>query len=272
MRMTNASACRKAFEAALTTLVRTLDANPEVIGLVLAGSTADRGRADEWSDLDFLVVAESDDTAARMRRDLSWLPNPERIVLRPREGGHGLKVVYDDAFVLEFAVFGPDELSLAILNSYEVAIDRGGITAIAEDAARRPRPGAEITDRDHAELFLALLLIGTGRHRRGETLTAGQFVRSHALAHLIALHRAVVGEQPSERARLDDLDVYRRLETVHPEFAAAAARAIEADPETAARRLLDLAEQGPIAQHAAWSTAGAAVIRERLGWNDTLQP
>lgn len=270
--MTDASACREAFEAELAELIATLDANPEVTGLVLAGSTADRARVDEWSDLDFLVVAASDEAAVRMRDDLTWLPRSDQIVLRPREGGHGLKVVYDDARVLEFAVFGPDELGLAVLNAYEVAIDRGGIAATAQDAARRPRPGAELTARDHAELFLALLLIGTGRHRRGETLTAGQFVRSHALAHLIALHRAVVGEQPGERARLDDLDVYRRLETVHPAFAAAAARAIESDPETAARRLLALAEEGPIAQHAAWSAAGAAVVRERLGWNDTPQP
>ena len=80
--MTYASACRETFEVELAELIATLDANPEVTGLVLAGSTADRARVDEWSDLDFLVVAASDEAAVRMRDDLTWLPRSDRIVLR----------------------------------------------------------------------------------------------------------------------------------------------------------------------------------------------
>ncbi|MDO9590397.1 MAG: hypothetical protein Q7J04_04580 [Microcella sp.] len=265
--MKSASACRSVFDAYLTRLVNNLDARREVTGLVLAGSTADRDRVDEWSDHDFLVIADNEGAAESMRSDLGWLPDCERIVLRPREGAHGLKVVYDDGHVLEFAVFAPGELSLAIANAYEVAIDRGGIAETMRDAARKPRPGHETSVRDHAELFLALLLIGVGRHRRGETLTAGQFVRSHALAHLVALHRAIVGEQPHQTALLDDLDVYRRLELVHPSFAVDAARALEHDPETAARRLLELAEGGLIAADSTWPHDGARAVRERLGWN-----
>lgn len=265
--MTTASAYRATFDTYLARLVAGLDARSDVTGLVLAGSTADRDRVDEWSDHDFLVVADSEANAERLRRELDWLPDAERIVLRPREGVHGLKVVYDDGHVLEFAVFAPGELSLAIANAYEVAIDRGGIAETMMDAARKPRPGHEATVRDRAELFLALLLIGVGRHRRGEVLTAGQFVRSHALAHLIALHRAVSAERPEQTARLDDLDGYRRLELVHPQFAAAVAAAIETDPESAARALLVLAETGPVGADARWPREGASTVRTRLGWN-----
>ena len=268
--MTSASACRAAFDDFLERLVSGLDARPDVVGLVLAGSTADRARVDEWSDHDFLVVADSADTAERMRRELDWLPDAERIVLRPREGGHGLKVVYDDGHVLEFAVFAPGELSLALANAYEVAIDRDGIAETMQDAALRPRPGHDTSVRDHAELFLSLVLIGVGRYRRGEVLTAGQFIRSHALAHLIAVHRAVIGERAEQTARLDDLDGYRRLEFVHPEFAAAIARAIESDPETAARALLGIAEQGAIGGDSRWPVDGARAVRDRLGWNATI--
>lgn len=270
MHMNTASACRTAFDHYLARLVAALEARPDVLGLVLAGSTADRDRVDEWSDHDFLVVADGEGTAERMRRELDWLPDASRIALRPREGRHGLKVVYDDGQVLEFAVFAPGELGLAIANAYEVAIDRGGIAETMQDIARKPRPGHEATVRDRAELFLALLLIGVGRHRRGEVLTAGQFIRSHALAHLIALHRAVVGEQPDQTARLDDLDGYRRLELVHPAFAEASARAIEHDPETAARALLAIAETGAIGADPRWPREGARAVRNRLSWDVTI--
>jgi len=262
---------RERFEAYLTRLTASLEARSEVIGLVLCGSTADRDRVDKWSDHDFLVVTASLEIAQNMRDDLSWLPDAERIVLAPHEGVHGLKVVYDDGRVLEFAVFGPDELGLAIANSYEVAIDRADLAATMRDAAARPRPGAEFTLRDRAELFLSLLLIGVGRHRRGETLTAGQFVRSHALAHVLALHR-VAHASPSPTShgidpRLDDLDPYRRVERVHPVFGAAVAAAIEADPETAARRLLELAHAEGLADAAHWPHDGEAAVRRRLGWS-----
>ncbi len=264
-------AVRARFENYLARLTTSLAARDEIIGVVLCGSTADRDRVDEWSDHDFLVVTASLEIAERMRDDLDWLPDAERIVLAPHEGQHGLKVVYDDGRVLEFAVFGPDELGLAIANAYEVALDRADLAATMRDAAARPRPGSDASLRDRAELFLSLLLIGVGRHRRGETLTAGQFVRSHALAHLLALHRA---EHPSAAPtvhgidpRLDDLDPYRRVERVHPVFAAAVAEAIEADPDTAARRLLELAHAEGLAQASYWPRKGEAAVRARLGWS-----
>lgn len=264
--MLDTTGVRRAFSAYLDRLTESLEARPEVIGLVLAGSTADRSRVDEWSDHDFLVVVSSLEAAEAMRADVSWLPDHGDLVIAVREGEHGFKCVYRDGHVLEFAVFGPDELSVAYANAFEVPLDRGGVYATMKDVAAKPKPGSETTPLQHAQLFLSLVLIGVGRARRGETLTAGQFIRSHALAHLLALHRKVV--PGANDPRLDDLDVFRRLEQVHPDLAAVIERALERDPETAARGLLYVAEASAIARSSEWPVEAVATVKARLGWSD----
>lgn len=264
--MLDVTGVRRAFSAYLDRLIDALESRPEVTGLVLAGSTADRSRVDEWSDHDFLVVCDSFHAAEAMRADVSWLPDHRDLVIVVRDTAHGVKGVYRDGHVLEFAVFGPDELKLAHANAFEVPLDRGGIYAMMRDVAARPKPGTELSPLQHAQLFLTLVLIGVGRARRGETLTAGQFIRTHALAHLLALHRRVV--PGASDPRLDDLDVYRRVEQVHPDLAAVIERALERDPETAARGLLYVAEATAIARWPEWPAEAAAVVKRRLGWED----
>ena len=105
-------------------LVDTLAARPDVVGLVAVGSFATG--PDEYSDHDFFVVVRPGEQEA-FRRDLSWLPDAERIALSFRETEHGLKVVYDDGHLLEFAVFDEEELGLAKVNRYRVLLDRAEV-------------------------------------------------------------------------------------------------------------------------------------------------
>lgn len=262
--MLDVSDTRRAFSAYLDRLIDGLTARPDVTGLVLAGSTADRARVDEWSDHDFLVTTVSEQAAETMRTNLAWLPDAETLVIAVREGAHGLKCVYENGAMLEFAVFAPGELLLAHANDFEVALDRGGIGAAMREVAAKPKPLGSTSPEAHAQLFLAHLLIGVGRARRGELLSAGQSVRSHALGSLLALHRMVV--VGGADARLDDLDAYRRLETVHPDFAALLERALERDPERAARSLLYLAVTSGVTGWRGWPIAAERAVRERLGW------
>jgi hypothetical protein len=266
--MLDSTGVRRAFSAYLDRLIISLDGRPDVVGLVLTGSTADRSRVDEWSDHDFFVVCSSRDAAEAMRQNLDWLPDIDSLIMSVRETEHGLKGLYRDGRVLEFAVFGPDELRLAHANAFEVPLDRGGIYQAMRQVAARPKPGSDTTPLQHAQLFLALLLIGVGRARRGELLTAGQFIRTHALTHLLALHRRL-GPTPSD-PRLDDLDLFRRLEQVHPDLADVIERALERDPETAARGLLYVAEATAIARWNEWPADAAQVVKERLGWAEDL--
>ncbi|MDQ5975545.1 MAG: hypothetical protein QG661_2754, partial [Actinomycetota bacterium] len=75
------------------TLIATAEADPHVVGLVLAGSSAQPWRRDRWSDHDFLMIT-ADGTPERYRTDLSWLPDNEQIAFWFRETAHGLKVLY----------------------------------------------------------------------------------------------------------------------------------------------------------------------------------
>ena len=227
-----------------------LAARDDVLGLVLVGSTAARERQDEWSDHDFFVIT-MDAAAEPMRKTLDWLPDHDAIALAPRETAHGLKVVYDAGHVLEFAVFTLGELAQAGANAYEVALDRGGVAAIMESLAKRPRAARD--DDTNLALLVALLLIGVGRARRGELLVAGNLIRTYAVERLLTVlaHR-------SPDARLDDLDPFRRVEVVFPQLGLA--EAVAQPPEEAARAILAIAERelGPV--------TGADVLRRRLGW------
>ena len=251
------------FERYTEDLIRSVAADAEVLGLVLVGSTADVSRVDEWSDHDLFLITV-DGAQERFRLDLGWLPGADRLVLRVRETEHGLKAVYDDGRVVELAVFSVAELSLAQANSYRVALDRGGVTQVMAAIAGRAKPSHVVDVDREAALFLSLLLIGVGRARRGEVLAAGQHIRSHALAHLLMLWRALVPEPCPER--LDDLDVFRRFELVYPEAGARVSETLAADPETCARGLLALAEEGLAGRWTQWPGAAADVLRRRLGW------
>lgn len=239
-----------AYTRFIESLTANLEARDEVVGLVLVGSTAARERQDEWSDHDFFVVTE-DAAAEQMRTTLDWLPDHLTIALAVRETAHGLKVVYNSAHVLEFAIFTRLELANAGANSYEVALDRGGIAEAMVALAARPRPQPD--DARNLGLFIAHLLIGVGRARRGETLVAGQAIRSYAVDRFLTIlaHR-------NPDPRLDDLDPFRRVEKVFPNLGLDAA--LSQPPEAAARAVLAIAERelGPI--------AGADVLRTRLGW------
>ena len=232
-------------------LSATLEAREEVLGLVLVGSTADRGRQDEWSDHDFFVITE-DAAAEPMRQNLDWLPDHHAIALAPRETAHGLKVVYESGHVLEFAVFTLAELSLAGANAYEVRIDRGEIATTMAMLAARPRAARD--DETNLALMVSLLLIGVGRARRGELLVAGNLIRTYAVERLL-----IVLAHRSPDPRLDDLDPFRRVEKAFPNLGLDTALA--QPPEAAAKGILAIAERE------LGSVAGAETLRRRLGWD-----
>ena len=221
-------------------LTASLDGRPEVLGLVAAGSFA--SGPDAWSDHDFLVITEPSATSA-LRADPSWLPHHERLVLHFRETAHGMKGVYDDGHLVEYAVFAPDEIQQARLNRTRVLLDRADVTdRVAAVVAGTPdleAAEAESDDYLHGQLLTALL-VGVQRHRRGEHLSGVDFVHRFALRHfLVLLARHVPAERPEVR---DNLNPFRRVELAYPAVGAELARILATgDLEAVAGGLLDLA-------------------------------
>jgi hypothetical protein len=214
--------------AAFTEALRArLADDPRVLGLVAVGSMANRDYApDAWSDHDFFVIAPEPET---LRNDLSWLPEPQRIALSFRETEHGVKVVYDDGHLLEFAVFDLEELAVAGVNRYRVLLDRGGVEERV--AALHTEPHG---DEWLFGMFVTGALVAYGRARRGELLSASFFV-VQTLRHLTAL----VGDAPI----LDDLDPLRRFERAYPELGSELASIVRRSPAVAAVALLDVGER-----------------------------
>lgn len=235
--------------------------NPQVIGLVLVGSTAETERVDEWSDHDFFVITEKGEQEP-LRRDLSWLPDAESIAFWFRETEHGLKVVYKSGEVLEFAIFDCDELGGCMVNHHRLAYGNEAVKqALTLAKHRLPEEvvGDDLADFRH---FLSVLVIQVGRARRGELLTAGQGIRGTAAT---ALLKVLTRRLPSDE-RLDKLDVSRRFEFAHPEIGKRIADCLEQNPELAARELLMISQTYLKPLWSEYPQVEVDVVKDVLSW------
>jgi hypothetical protein len=217
------------------TLQSNLEADPNVIGLILAGSTAGKRTPDQFSDHDFLVITLPSLQEA-YRTNLTWLPNYESIVLAVRETEHGLKVMYQDGHLLEFAIFDRTEISNAKLNDYAVAIDRSDFAVMMERLEKQTSEYQPNIKRDLG-MVPCLLLVGAGRAARGEILSASVFIKTYSLGHLLTL---VAHQLPAEvdNSKLDNLDPFRRVEQVYPTIAGKIADALCLPPLQSALAIL----------------------------------
>jgi len=219
-------------------LTSALKREPDVLGLVASGSMSGVGQAaDAWSDHDFFVVVRPG-TQEHWRSELAWLPDAERVVLAFRETAHGLKVVYRDGHLLEFAVFEPDELQLARVNRYRVLMDGADIEARMRTVREATDAAPRCDDRFLMGQFLTQLLVGVARFRRGERLSGHRLVKAQALEHLLAL--IALHLPPADAAAPDGLDPFRRVERAWPLLAREIEGALAEPVDISARRLFDL--------------------------------
>ncbi len=249
----------------ISALVLTLAADSRVLGLVLAGSSAQPERRDRWSDHDFLVITE-DGTPEEYRTDLSWLPDSADIGIWFRETAHGLKVLYRSGLLVEFAVFDRAEFAGCSLNHFAVALDRGGIGELAEQVYSRTGAAAAATTVDRVARLreaLCLVYIGTNRARRGELLSANVFLRDYATAVFLRLLHDLL---PSDAAvELDVLDPWRRVEKADPETAAALDRALGRPVTEVGAAIMDAMEPALNRCWPDWPRQDALLVRELLG-------
>ncbi|HSP72791.1 MAG TPA: hypothetical protein VLN26_10500, partial [Gaiellaceae bacterium] len=230
-----------------------------VIGLVAVGSMAERDYApDEWSDHDFFVIVRPGEQET-LRTELGWLPRRDRVALSFRETEHGLKVLYDDGHLLEFAVFDLDEIALASVNRYRVLLDRGQVEERTSLVRARPRPRP--SDEYLFGMTVSAALVAAGRARRGEVLSAAFFLAS-ALRHLASL---LAGAVPSSTAAiLDEFDPLRRFERAYPQLGSELAAIARRAPEEAALAVLDIAERELRRRRPDLAWAGFDAVRARL--------
>lgn len=250
------------------TLLSNLEADWRVIGLVALGSMARQDYApDRWSDHDFFVIVEAGAQEA-LRTDLKWLPRYEEVALYFRETAHGLKVVYTNGHLLEFAVFDPEELALARINRYRVLLDRAELEpklkAIAEATFEWSKASFEDDDKLFG-MFLTNMLVGVGRYHRGEKISGHQFVKTHALSHLLTLLKKYL--PGAEKAVLDNLDPFRRFERAYPELGQEVNRLLLLEVPAAALGLLELAERELKPYLYNYPSSAVVLIKQTLSQN-----
>jgi lincosamide nucleotidyltransferase B/F len=225
-------------------LLQNIAKSPTALGLVALGSMAQQDYApDRFSDHDFFVVVQTG-SQETWRNNLTWLPHSDQVALKLRETEHGLKILYQNGHLLEFAVFDLEELFMAKVNRFRVLLDRADVQDRLERIAAASIPSSQ-THPDQLERlfgeFLCNVWVGVGRYQRGERFSAQLFVKSYALGHLLKL-LSTLNFAPKQ-SLLDSLDASRRFERVFPELAAKLHAALEQDIPQAALELLALARE-----------------------------
>jgi hypothetical protein len=219
---------------------------------------------DQWSDHDFLILA-ADKAADFFRSESKWLPDHEAIVLHFSETEHGVKVLYADGHLLEFAVITAADFHLARMNSHRVLIDRDGFgERVARSVADTAAWAADDRKSDAWLLgqFLTHLLVGVGRYARGEHISGRRIVKDFVLGDLLQLlarHRP-----PEAEGHLDSLDAYRRFEQAYPALGEKVNAALEAPMPQAALALLDLMENELAGLLDQQQKRAAQVVRQKM--------
>ena len=220
-----------------------LATDDRVLGLIAVGSMAVKDYLpDRWSDHDFFVIVQPGNQEF-FRTDFSWLPSYDQIVFSYRETAHGVKILYRNGHLLEFAVFDLRELYLARVNRYRVLLDRCSLEEhLAEIRTTTVREAPTHSDDLYlVGQFLTNLLVGVGHHRRGEQLSGHFFVKQSALRHLALLvHKHVDSET---KHLLDGLDPLRRFEFAFPDMGRELNRILELDTPETAKEMLSFAEK-----------------------------
>lgn len=234
------------FEAFTQQLLHNLEAESNVVGLVALGSMAQRDyQPDRWSDHDFFVITALNEQE-HFRTNLTWLPNYSDIVLQFRETAHGLKVLYKNGHLLEFAVFDSNDLAELYpikINRYRVLLDKAELEQSFSQAAAEVKKTANanpIDDNKYFGMFLCNLLVGLGRYHRGEKISGHVFVKTYALTNLLILLEKYL---PSDQKELlDNLDPLRRFERAYPQLGQKLDAILALEVPQAALQMLRLAD------------------------------
>jgi lincosamide nucleotidyltransferase B/F len=227
------------FRAFSKNLKANLETDNRVLGLVFLGSAAEQDRIpDEYSDHDFFVITLKG-MQEEFRQNLSWLPDAANIVIKYRETEHGLKIIFANGHLIEFAIFDEEELFLARVNDYRVDLDKAQITTSLQQIAAKPFP--DFDPQKALNGFLSELLIGLRRCNRGEKISGKAFIKQYSFYHLMRLLSHYL--PAANKQRLDNLDPMRRFELVFPELGSEINAALLLEGQDAARLLLTIADR-----------------------------
>lgn len=170
------------------------------------------GRLDEYSDLDFFVIAKKG-MKQRLIDDLSWLRSIAPIAFHFMNTKDGHKVLFEDGMYCEFAVFEEDEMKTAAFSAGRIVWKEDGFD---ESICLPNIPASPFTPDDLSWAIgeaLTCIYVGLCRYARGEKLSGTRFVQSYAVDMIIACSVRFEQERPAYK---DQYQHERRYEQRFP--------------------------------------------------------
>ncbi|WP_410503097.1 hypothetical protein RIF24_07600 [Exiguobacterium acetylicum] len=237
--MTHRDALLERLDAIGQTIAQTGDALV-LLGLGSVGQELER--LDDYSDLDFFVIAKSG-KKVRFIEQLDWLENAHPLHFQFQNTQDGHKVMFDDGIYGEFAIFELDELP-------EIAFSAGRIVwsnpTFVDFERLVPQP--HNSSNEHPSIDYAIhealtnLYVGLCREARGETLSAFRLIQQFAVGQLLYVLSAFEQE---EATYVDPFAPERRIEQRFPEMVNRFSEMMPgySQNKTAALAILDYIEQ-----------------------------
>jgi hypothetical protein len=163
--------------------------------LALGSVGSELERLDEYSDLDFFVIAEHG-LKQHLIEDLSWLHNVAPVAFHFRNTKDGHKLLFADGIYCEFAVFEEEEMKSAAFSAGRIVWRTEGF----DESLCIPRiPSAPFRPDDLAWAVgeaVTCIYVGLCRYARGERLSGTRFIQSYAVDMMIACASRFEQERP----------------------------------------------------------------------------
>ena len=156
----------------------------EVLAFIGLGSMHDLTRLDAYSDIDFFILVQSQQDKKIYIEDMSWL-DVHPIIFSYIETRDGLKVVYEDGILLEFAVFTMDELKLIPFQEGTIYYKKPFIEE--HDLKPQLEQSHPFDLNKTISNCLSNLYVGLLREHRGEHVAAFLMIQVYATSNLLKI-------------------------------------------------------------------------------------
>jgi lincosamide nucleotidyltransferase B/F len=199
----------------LTEISETVRRTHDALAFLALGSVGkENERMDEFSDLDFFVIAK-DDKKQRFIQNLDWLKAQGKVSFVFQNTVDGCKLIYEDGIMCEFAVFTSAEFTSAAYSEGLFLWKDDAFVSVNPKPRRFPKYLEESEDYMLGEA-LTNLYVGLGRFLRGEKLSAFYFIQDYAVHRVMTL---IAKKFPSKEPFIDLYNPDRRFEKRYSWFA-----------------------------------------------------
>ena len=156
----------------------------EVLAFIGLGSMHDLTRLDAYSDIDFFILVQSQQDKKIYMEDMSWL-DVHPIIFSYIETRDGLKVVYEDGILLEFAVFTMDELKVIPFQEGTIYYKKPFIEE--HDLKPQLKQSHPFDLNKTISNCLSNLYVGLLREHRGEHVASFLMIQVYATSNLLKI-------------------------------------------------------------------------------------